>query len=156
MVTGPIQQPSVVTPTARPPAARQHRPTLLGDVHALAQAIAVPPGEPCWHERVIRCLGPVRRSFGEHVRVTEGPHGRYADLLTHAPRLTRGVLLLTREHASVAAALAALQHAVEVPGVSADELRGRAGHLLRALSRHRQRGADLIWQAYQTDLGGET
>jgi hypothetical protein len=156
MVTGPIQQSSTVAAAARPPAARQHRPTLLGDVHAIARALALPPGEPRWRERLIIHLGPVRRDFAEHVRVTEGPAGLYAELLHQAPRLDRGVRLLTREHAAIVAALAALQHAAELPGVPAEELRRRAGDLLRALHRHRQRGADLLWEAYEADLGGET
>jgi hypothetical protein len=34
--------------------------------------------------------------------------------------------------------------------------RGWASDLLRELSRHRQRGADLVYEAYATDIGGET
>ncbi|MFC0007415.1 hypothetical protein [Micromonospora siamensis] len=156
MVTRPVRQPTTVTGTGRPPVPPPSRPTFSGDVHALARALAVPPGEARWRERLILRLAPVRRGFAEHVRATEGPTGLYAELLGHAPRLDHGVRLLTREHAAIATALAALQRAAELPGVECEELCGRAGHLLRALARHRQRGADLIWQAYQTDLGGET
>ena len=35
-----------------------------------------------------------------------------------------------------------------------DDLRERATGLLGHLVRHRQRGADLIYEAYQTDIGG--
>ncbi|MBQ1074678.1 hypothetical protein KBX06_16100 [Micromonospora sp. C31] len=56
----------------------------------------------------------------------------------------------------ITAAPAALQHAVEAPDASVDDLLGRAAHLLRALAGHRQRGADLLWEAYETDPGGET
>lgn len=153
MVTGPIQQPSTVAAAARPPAARQ--PTLLNDVPAIARALAVPAGEPRWRERLILHLGPVRHGFAEHVRVTEGPSGLYAELIDQAPRLDRGVRQLTREHAVIVAALAALQHAAALPEVPPEELRARVGELLRALHRHRQRGADLLWEAYQADLGGE-
>ncbi|MEV4545814.1 hypothetical protein [Micromonospora echinaurantiaca] len=154
MVTGPIQQPSAVFEAVRPHAA--HRGALAGDVHALARALAGPPGEPRFRELVALRLVPVRQSFAEHVQVTEGPSGLYAELLAHAPRLYRGVRLLTREHDLIAAALADLQEAAELPGVPVDVLLDRAGRLLRALARHRRRGADLLWQAYQTDLGGET
>ncbi|SCG67355.1 hypothetical protein [Micromonospora coxensis] len=152
MVTGPIQQPSVVPTAVRPPAAR--RP--VGDLSALSRALVVPPGEPHWRERVIGQLVPVRRGFAEHVRLTEGPAGLYAELLVQAPRLHRGVRLLAREHRAIVVALADLQHAVEWPGVRAEDLRRRTDELLDALARHRQRGADLLWEAYQTDLGGET
>ncbi|GAB3945110.1 hypothetical protein [Micromonospora vulcania] len=171
MVTGPVQQPSPVT---RPPAARPHpvglpadpypaglpgdpRPAgLAGDVHALARALAVAATEPRWRERVLLRLRPVGRAFAEHVQVTEGPAGLYRELLTHSPRLGYGVRLLTRDHAAIVAAILAVQRVAEQPEASADELRHRAGHLLRTLARHRRRGADLLWQAYQTDLGGET
>jgi hypothetical protein len=35
-------------------------------------------------------------------------------------------------------------------------LRGWTSDLLHELSRHRQRGADLVYEAYETDIGGET
>lgn len=156
MVTDPIQQPSTVAPAAWPPGARQPRPGLLGDLTALARILAAPPDEPYWREGVIVRLDPLRQGFAEHVRVTEGPTGLYAEVLHQAPRLDRGVRLLTSEHTAIAAAIAALQHAVGLPAVPAEELRRRVGHLLRALDRHRRRGADLLWEAYQADLGGET
>jgi hypothetical protein len=37
-----------------------------------------------------------------------------------------------------------------------DAIRALATALLGRLARHRQHGADLIYQAYQVDLGGET
>ncbi|RQX59578.1 hypothetical protein DLJ57_02365, partial [Micromonospora chalcea] len=94
MVTSPIQQPISVLPTAP------------GDLRALARAT----GGPRWRERLLTDLDPVRRGFTEHVRVTEGPGGHYADLVRAAPRLHRGVRLLVAEHAAILAALAALQH----------------------------------------------
>ncbi|WP_174533291.1 hypothetical protein [Micromonospora chalcea] len=139
MVTSPIQQPISVLPTAP------------GDLRALARAT----GGPRWRERLLTDLDPVRLGFTEHVRVTEGPGGHYADLVRAAPRLHRGVRLLVAEHAAILAALAALQHAVRLPGASAAQVRARTADLLRALDRHRRHGADLLWEAYQADLGGE-
>ncbi|MEW2376177.1 hypothetical protein AB0883_08750 [Micromonospora sp. NPDC047812] len=156
MVTGPIQQPTTPPGGLRPPAARRLPATPPGDLHPLARALAVAPAGPRWRERFLVGLGPVRRGFTEHVRVTEGPAGLYAELLGQAPRLERGVRLLAREHVAIAAALSALQQAAELPDAPLDEILGRAAHLLRALARHRQRGADLLWEAYETDLGGET
>ncbi|SCE68569.1 hypothetical protein [Micromonospora chokoriensis] len=165
MVTGPVQQPSVV---ARPRAAHpvdshpiglpgEPRPAgLAGDVHAFGRAVAVPTTEPCWREEVLLRLRPVRQGFAEHVRATEGPTGLYRELLTQSPRLEHGVRMLTREHVTIVAALLAVQRIAEQTEVSPDELRHRAGHLLRKLARHRRRGSDLLWEAYQTDLGGET
>jgi hypothetical protein len=35
-------------------------------------------------------------------------------------------------------------------------VRAAATSLLARLARHRQRGADLVFEAYQVDVGGET
>ena len=88
--------------------------------------------------------------------VTEGPDGLYAELLDHAPRLTRQVQVLVREHAAVAATMSGLQRRIDTPDVRVEDLRTWASDLLRELSRHRQRGADLVYEAYATDIGGET
>ncbi|RLP95531.1 hypothetical protein EAD89_01680 [Micromonospora sp. BL4] len=125
-------------------------------MHALARAVAAAPTEARWRERVLLRLRPVGQSFTEHVQVTEGPAGLYRELLTHAPRLYHGVRLLTREHTAIGGALLAVQRVAEQSEASPDELRHRAAYLLRTLARHRRRGADLLWQAYQMDLGGET
>lgn len=181
MVTGPVQQPSlVVRPRAGHPAEPdpaghpvepptvglpgeppsvglpgEPRPAgLTGDVHALGRAVAATG--PCWRDEVLLRLRPVGQGFAEHVRITEGPAGLYRELLTQSPRLHHGVRLLTREHAAIVAAILAVQRSAEQPETHPDELRHWAGHLLRRLARHRRRGANLLWEAYQTDLGGET
>ncbi|KAB1949774.1 hypothetical protein F8271_00635 [Micromonospora sp. ALFpr18c] len=160
MVTGPVHQPSHVLSAPDPyPAGLPGEPRpagLAGDVHALARAVAVATSEPRWREDVLLRLRPVEQRFAEHVRVTEGPAGLYRELLAHSPRLHHGVRLLTREHAGIVAALRAVRRLAEHCDASPDEVRHRAGYLLRTLARHRRRGADLLWQAYQTDLGGET
>jgi antitoxin (DNA-binding transcriptional repressor) of toxin-antitoxin stability system len=159
MAPGPSQHP---TPTPSIPdavhlrVARRHRAALLRDIHFFEQAIAAPAGDPDWRHRVSARLGGLRAAFAEHVVVTEGPEGLYAELLDHAPRLSRGVHVLIREHGAVVAAMSALARRARLPEATTEELRGWASDLLREMSRHRQRGADLVYQAYQTDIGGET
>ncbi|MFY1668493.1 hypothetical protein ACN27G_00815 [Plantactinospora sp. WMMB334] len=129
---------------------------LLHEIHLLEEAIAAPARDPGWRPRVRSSLGGLRGAFAEHMVVTEGPGGLYAELLDQAPRLVRGVHVLIREHASVVATMAALQRRVDLPELDVTEFRYSATDLLRELSRHRQRGADLVYEAYQTDIGGET
>jgi antitoxin (DNA-binding transcriptional repressor) of toxin-antitoxin stability system len=159
MANGPSQHP-VPTPSI-PDAtslrvARQHRAALLRKIQLFERAIAAPAADPHWRHRVRVRLGGLRAAFAEHVVVTEGPDGLYAELLEHAPRLARGVHVLIREHGAVVAAMSALQRWADLPETTAEQLRGWASDLLRELSRHRQRGADLVYQAYQLDIGGET
>lgn len=137
-------------------AARRHRAELLRAIHAFERALAVPAGDPGWRARVVDRLGGLRHAITEHVVVTEGPDGLYRELLDHSPRLGRGVQILIREHAALAAAVDALCARIRDRAIPVEQVRGWASDLLRELSRHRQRGADLVYEAYATDIGGET
>lgn len=154
MVAEPTQRPTVDATSLA--IARRHRVTLLENIQAFEQALAAPAGDPAWRPRVSTRLHALRGAFAEHIVVTEGPDGLYAELLDHAPRLARAVRTLVREHAAVAAALGVLQRRVDAPEATVDDLRAWASDLLRELSRHRQRGADLVYEAIETDIGGET
>jgi hypothetical protein len=153
---------SDLPPTSRPQddpalaAARRRRAELLQSIHLFERALAVPAGDPNWHELVTERLAGLREAVTEHVVVTEGPDGLYKELLDHAPRLCRGVDILIREHAALVDAADALCVRLEEPAVAVEQVRGWASDLLRELSRHRQRGADLVYEAYATDIGGET
>lgn len=129
---------------------------LLHGVQLFARALDAAENEPGWRERVRTRLCGLHRAFAEHVVVTEGPDGFYAELLDQAPRLARRIHVLLREHATVTDALSTLRVRVAAPETTVEELRGRGGELLRDLARHRQRGADLVHEAYATDIGGET
>jgi hypothetical protein len=155
-VTGPATQHSTTGTSATTPfaAARRHRAELLHAIHAFEVALAVPARDPRWRERVSERLRTLCDAFGEHVVLTEGPEGLYAELLEHAPRLARGVRHLVREHAALREDIDLLS--ARVPGADVERLRRRANHLLHQLGRHRQRGADLVYEAYATDIGGET
>jgi hypothetical protein len=127
---------------------------LLHSIQAFEAALAVPAGDPRWHETVADRLRSLREAFGEHVVVTEGPDGLYAELRDHAPRLARQTHGLVREHASLLAYIDTL--VTRLNGADVERVRRRANHLLRELGEHRQRGADLVYEAYATDIGGET
>lgn len=131
-------------------------PSPLRDVLRLEQALAAPPWDPGWRSRVSIRLVALRGAFAEHVALTEGPDGCYTELLDQAPRLARRVRDLVREHDRISSALSELQRHVDAAEISIEEVRRRAGEVLRTLARHRQRGADLVYEAYATDIGGET
>ncbi|WP_460846814.1 hypothetical protein [Phytohabitans suffuscus] len=154
-MAGP-SQPTAPESAASLTIARRHRATLLRSIQSFERALAAPAGDPAWRPRVSTRLHALRGAFAEHIVVTEGSDGLYAELLDYAPRLARGVNVLVREHAAVAATMSALQGRVDQAGPSVEELRAWSSDLLRELSRHRQRGADLVYEAYETDIGGET
>ena len=65
---------------------------------------------------------------------------------------------LTREHKLIQAQIDGLLARVTTPhGVEeVDRVRGLGTALLGRLVRHRQRGSDLVFEAYEVDIGGET
>ena len=77
-----------------------------------------------------------------------------------APRLSNLVKLLTKEHdvleEDISRAGAALDTLPEVFDTDeAEPARESVLIVLGRISRHRQKGADLVWRAYSVDIGGE-
>lgn len=109
-----------------------------------------------WGEAVHAVLDELADDFGEHVEVTEGPGGLHQAILAGDLRLANAVAALTAEHGVIAGELAGLVADTQPPVADGDvvDVRERATRLLGDLVRHRQRGADLIWEAYDTDIGG--
>ncbi|MGZ4494930.1 MAG: hemerythrin domain-containing protein [Nocardioides sp.] len=145
-------------------ALRRRRAELRDSMSALEGALAAPApgpapeGQSRWAERVHVALVELSADFQAHVEVTEGPEGLYRDLLAVAPRLSEPVAHLTQEHARIGQSLAGLLDLVRAEAGTPDVGRVRAlgTALLGRLVRHRQRGSDLVYEAYEVDVGGET
>jgi hypothetical protein len=139
---------------------RRARAELGGSMAALEQALSAPTsgGHAAWAEPVVVALVELSADFDEHVVVTEGSGGLHDAVLEAAPRLSKFILRLAGEHAVISRLIRDVLVRVRLL-VAADEIDGvreLGTTLLGRLARHRQRGADLIHQAYQVDLGGET
>jgi hypothetical protein len=146
----------VSTRTGDLAAVRRRRAELRETLGALECALATAAGRPVvWGEQVLKAVSRLEGDFAEHVEVTEGPDGLHQSILAGDLRLANQVGALTAEHAEIAAGIAALAVAVEPPVTDADvtDVRERGTTLLARIARHRQRGADLIYEAYQTDIG---
>jgi hypothetical protein len=138
-------------------AVRRRRAELRESIGALEAALAAPGADRAvvWGERVHDAVQEIADDFAEHMLVTEGADGLHADIQNASPRLSRAVDALAGEHAELAAEIAALVGDTDAPVAVADvpTIRERATRLMGALVRHRQRGADLVYEAFQTDLG---
>ena len=125
---------------------------------ALELALAGPAGHTShWVERVHAALLELSGDLRQHVAVTEGPKGLYQDLLRTAPRLTGPVNSLTEDHAVIKEHLEGLLALVDGAGETEDveQVRALGTSLLGRIVRHRQRGADLVYEAYEVDVGGD-
>jgi hypothetical protein len=138
---------------------RRRRSELRESMSALELALAgpAPSGHVRWCERVHVALVELSADFREHIEVTEGPDGLYVDILATAPRLSDAVARLTREHGQITDLVKDVLARTSNPeSEDVDEVRGLGTNLLGLLVSHRQRGSDLVYEAYEFDVGGET
>ena len=139
-------------------AVRVRRAELRESLNFVEYCLAAPASGRAvvWGEAVHDALGTLARDFRAHVEVTEGPGGLHSSILARDLRLTNAVADLTGEHADMAAEIATLVSDSEPPVTESDvdDLRERATRLLGHLVRHRQAGADLVYEAFSLDVGG--
>jgi len=145
---------------------RRRRAELLEAINVLEQALAAPiPGGPMnWVQKVSAALLSLSGDFRDHVDLTEGPSGLYGRVTRSSPRLAHQVERLTQDHATLTELMSDLLTLVgKAAGSFArgdsmladlDEVRERGTTLIAALVRHRQRGSDLMYEAYTVDMGG--
>ena len=138
---------------------RAQRAGLRDSMSRLELALAAPAtrDEARWLAAVHEALGGLAADFRVHIDFTEGPDGLYREVLDNAPRLAEAVTRLADEHVEIEEQLVDLLSSVGATevGVDVDAVRARSTSLLGRLVRHRQRGADLVYEAYEVDLGGE-
>lgn len=139
---------------------RRHRSELRESMSALEAAMAAPAVSDTrrWAERVHVATVELAGDFREHVGITEAPDGLYREVLDTSPRLSGAVAALTHEHVLIRGQLDGLLTRVSSPDAvdDVDRVRDLGTALLGRLVRHRQRGADLVFEAYEFDIGGET
>ena len=140
-------------------ALRRHRAELRESMSTLEDALAAPAtaDQARWAQRVHVSLVELSGDFREHIDITEGPNGLYRDLLETSPRLSDAVAGLTREHVLIRGQVDGLLARVTPDAIEdVDRVRDLGTALLGRLVRHRQRGSDLVFEAYEFDIGGET
>lgn len=138
---------------------RQRREALLERVNSLEAALAAPASDVRWPEGVGSALSSLRETLEEHVTTTEAPNGTLDQVRARAPRLSNQVERLIDEHVTIPAdterLIDLLDHApTERTEEETATIREQALALLGAIMRHRQLGADLLYEAYNVDVGG--
>ena len=141
--------------------AKARRATLHDALVHLEMSISSPAAGrlPGWTERVVKELTSVRDAFDQHVIATEKPGGLYEEIITRAPRLDGTVRRLKDEHPEITEKIGEELRRFEAVDVGSDALplddaRDDLQRFIGTVIRHRQRGADLVWEAYNVDIGG--
>jgi len=138
---------------------RQRREVLLSRVASLEAALAAPATDTRWPEGVGDALSNLRATLEEHVAQTESPDGILDQVRERAPRLSNQIDRLVDEHVMLVTdterLIDRLDHApTERTAEETATIREQALELLAAIVRHRQVGADLLYEAYNVDVGG--
>ena len=133
----------------------QLRAALLGVEAVVSSALTGRTAQ--WAAEIAPPMLRLRDSVDRHVAVTEGAGGLFEQIQTDSPRLSGAVQRLHVEHeqfqAEIAGVLAKLSASPADP-VEMAALREQINTLIGRIVRHRQRGADLINDAYEVDIGG--
>jgi hypothetical protein len=141
---------------------RLRRAGLKAALSRLELALAAPCANRVdWVTNVRDALDGVHEVWTRHVVETEAPGAFLDELVTEAPRLSTPASRLRREHSDILATIVRGARQLGAPPAEddgylswAEEMRVELTALLAALARHRQRGADLVYEAYAVDLGG--
>ena len=132
---------------------RARRERLRAELINLEQVLSGPAADAeGWVAQVRTAAVAMAETLREHVEETEGPDGMLAQVATDAPWLEGRLLQLREEHGQLVADADALIARCDRPGVTAQQLRDEALHLLQQVSRHRQQGTDLLYDAYLVDI----
>lgn len=128
---------------------------------ALEAAAARASALPDWLDKVDIALEGLSSALHHHVEDVDGDNGLVEDIRKVAPRLLSEMAALSAEHDELIAACNRIQNEIVtsegaegVHGGSAEPARIRHGitELLEELSLHRQKGSDLMFDAYNVDI----
>jgi hypothetical protein len=120
-----------------------------------ASAAALAGRESEWRANLIPCLESLRVAWASHVSGTEGPDGLWEQIRNEAPRLDGKLRVLGSAHVALTGEIDNIvQMLANANANSLGSVRERVTALLVQLTRHRQQGADLIYEAYERDVGG--
>ncbi|MEX2279317.1 MAG: hypothetical protein WEA76_04425 [Acidimicrobiia bacterium] len=138
--------------TGRLASIRDRRDALRVAMHSLETTVAGPASAMGWREAVAAALAAIREALEAHISLVERPSGLLEEILEIAPRLAYATEEIEAEHIDILRLLSRAADLVDQGGQSRD-IRRSAMSLLAALAIHRQRGSDLIYEAYSVDLG---
>lgn len=150
-------------PTARTIAPSSGTPGSSADLRTSISGVRLALAAPAagtarvWAERLELALV----DLSAHLRargVADDP-GRWShEVLTAAPRLSNAVGHVTREHDEIIGLVGSMLARLgpDDPTMGVEKVRDLGLALLERLNRHRQRGSDLLFEAYLGDIGGES
>jgi hypothetical protein len=140
-------------------AARPGRFELGEAATVMEMFLARPASDPMWSMLMWDALWELRSAFDTHVDEVEHPDGLLPRLVSDEPRLANGISVMYSDHGAIDLRLTQLTELICVctpacEHTPIEEVRAETGDMLSLISLHRQAGADLVYEAYNVDIGG--
>jgi len=135
-------------------AARGRREDLRQATAALENAVARALATDDWLDVVSGAFLDLERSFQAHCDEVESPEGLFSDVLARAPRLAPRVEELREDHARIARLFGESGRPGTYDYEDLVALRHQLVELLGVIGAHRRAGADLVFEAFNVDIGG--
>ena len=136
--------------------ATTRRRVLAEEMADLEKIVAGPASAKDWLDRVEAGLTELRHALDAHIEEVEGPDGLLAEIVDIAPRLSSQTEDLREDHMALLGAwlrAEATVRAARNDGSDAGAIvRRRVVTLIGRLTRHRQAGSDLVFEAYNVDI----
>lgn len=155
----PVEEPKREPDRHEVDAIKVRREAIYQAITGLEDALASPIGDARrWRLRVAMAVDHAVARIAEHIAQTEDRDGFLNQVVDDQPRLAGRVNRMRTDHEQLEKMVDSLRLALAGVGDDdvadrADDIRSQAVDLLSHLTRHRQRGADLIYEAYHVDLG---
>ena len=136
---------------------RVRRDELYEFILGLERAVSAPSQGRVleWARGAADRVEQLRAAFKKHVAITEDGGGLFDDVMDQAPRLAHAIAELRRDHELLRSLLddagRSTQDVHDVDGV--ERTRTRLLDLILKLLEHRHRGSELVYDAYDVDLG---
>ena len=140
-------------------AAKTRRTALHTAMVEVENAAQAPAKSQFWRAMLFAALDDLSMALEDHITTVEAPGGIIDRVVADAPRLDVAGRRLSEDHEpmreQVAAAINAVRAADSPPNdEDVETIHEIILELVGALSRHRQRGSDFVWEAYDVDIGG--
>lgn len=121
-------------------------------MRTLEAASARASGQDDWADLIEQACLKLAKALDAHVAETDAPDGLFASVIDEAPRLSAAVAELRADHEDLQEACARLLTYARSDETVAAEMRRRVLVILGRLARHRQDGAELLFDAYNVDV----
>ena len=134
--------------------AARRRSELEKALQSVEKAAAAPAARETWSADLASGVRQLQAALNDHVAEVEAPQGLLDQIVETAPRLQRAVEGTRNHHVVLAHSVTDLLAKLNDPEVAATDVRHDVIEILNDFARHRQDGADLIYEAYDVDIGG--